>query len=70
LTKKTLAYVKNENANLNTMTTTLKSIVSRDVLGMEIFKGTCFGHFFLMLINIQLLKEYPWGLKYVLIKFA
>jgi hypothetical protein len=45
LTRKTFSYVKNENANLNTMTTTLKSIVSCAILGVtEIFKGTCFGH--------------------------
>jgi hypothetical protein len=47
LTKKTLSYVKNENANLNTMTITLKSIVSCAVLGvMENFKEACFGHVF------------------------
>jgi hypothetical protein len=42
-----IAYFKDEGCNLNTMTTTLKSIVSYDMLGMEeSFQGTCFGHAF------------------------
>ncbi len=44
LTKKILAYVKNESANMNTMTIVLKSIVSCEALdAMESFHGTCFG---------------------------
>jgi hypothetical protein len=47
LTKTILAYVKDEGVNLNTMITTLKSIVSCEIFGvMESFKGTCFGHAF------------------------
>jgi hypothetical protein len=34
LRKKIIAYVKNEGSNLNTMTITLKSIVSYDILGL------------------------------------
>jgi hypothetical protein len=33
--KKTIIYVKDEGSNLNIMTTTLKSIVSCDMLGLE-----------------------------------
>jgi hypothetical protein len=36
-----------EGSNMNTMTTTLKSIVSCDMLGLEEkFQGTYFGHAF------------------------
>jgi hypothetical protein len=35
LNRKFIIYVKDEGSNLNTMTTTLKSIVSRDMLGLE-----------------------------------
>jgi hypothetical protein len=35
LKRKIIAYVKDEGSNINTMTTTLKSIVSSDVLGLE-----------------------------------
>jgi hypothetical protein len=43
--KKIIAYVKDEGANLNVMTTTLKSMVNCEVFGMEnSFQGTCFGH--------------------------
>jgi hypothetical protein len=37
LTKKIFAYVKNEGANLNTMTTTLKSISCETLCVMESF---------------------------------
>jgi len=37
LKRKIIVYVKDEGYNLNTMTTTLKSIVSCDVLGLECF---------------------------------
>ncbi len=35
LRRKIIAYVKDERSNLNTKTTTLKSIVSCDMLGLE-----------------------------------
>ncbi len=47
LKRKIIVYVKDEGFNLNTMTTTLKSIVSCDMLGLEEnFQGICFGHAF------------------------
>jgi hypothetical protein len=47
LTKKIMAYVKNEKSNLNIMTTALKSIVSCDVLGLiENSHDNYFGHAF------------------------
>jgi len=33
--KKKIAYVKDEGSNMNIMTTTLKSIASCDMLGLE-----------------------------------
>jgi hypothetical protein len=40
-------YVKDEGSNLNTMTITLKLVVSCEVLDLEEnFQGTCFGHAF------------------------
>ncbi len=45
LRRKIITYVKDEGLNLNTMTTTLKSIVNCDMLGLEeSFQGICFGH--------------------------
>ncbi len=47
LRRKIITYVKDEGSNLNTMTTSLKSIISCDMLGLEeSFQGTCFGHAF------------------------
>jgi hypothetical protein len=47
LTKNIIVYVKNECANLITMTSALKSIVSFEALGMiKNFWGPCFGHAF------------------------
>ncbi len=47
LRKKIITFVKDEGANLNAMTLTLKSVVSCDTLGLEeIFNGNCFGHVF------------------------
>jgi len=47
LRRKNITYVKDKGSNLNTMATTLKSIISCDILGLEeSFKGTCFGHAF------------------------
>ncbi len=45
LRRKIITYVKDEGFNLNTLTTTLKLIVSCDMLGLEeSFQGICFGH--------------------------
>jgi hypothetical protein len=47
LRRKIVIYVKDEGFNPNTMITTLKLVLSRDVLGLEeSFHGTCFGHAF------------------------
>jgi hypothetical protein len=47
LSKKIIAYIKDEAENLNSMTTTLKYVVSYEVLGLEeSFNGICFGHAF------------------------
>jgi len=46
-TKKIIAYVKDEGFNLNTIATTLKSIVNCDLLNLEEnFQRTCFYHVF------------------------
>jgi hypothetical protein len=45
LAKKIVAYVKDEGANLNAMTISLKFVVDCEVLAIEeSFQGTCFGH--------------------------
>ncbi len=68
MTKNIVVYVKNEGANLNTMTTALKIIINCETLGvMEIFHGICFGCIFFKVANMQLLKKK--GLKYVSIKY-
>jgi hypothetical protein len=55
--KKTIVYVK-EGSNLNIMTTTLKSIVSCDMLGLEeSFQGICFGHAFFKACQYATTKE-------------
>jgi hypothetical protein len=47
LSKKIIAYVKDEGTNFNSMTIDLKSVVNYEVLGLEeSFNGTCFGHAF------------------------
>ncbi len=39
--------MKDEGSNLNIMTTTVKSIINSDMLGLEEnFQGRCFGHAF------------------------
>jgi hypothetical protein len=51
--EKIIAYVKDEGFNLNIVTTTLKSIVSCDVLGLEAsFQLTWFGQTILKLANM------------------
>jgi len=45
--RKIIAYVKNEGANLNFMTTSFKFVVNYKVLGLEKnFNDTCFGYAF------------------------
>jgi len=52
LKRKIIGYVKDERSNLNTMTTTLKSIVS-DMLGLEEnFRAFVLGIHFLRLANM------------------
>jgi hypothetical protein len=47
LSKKIIVYVKNEGANLNSMTRALKFVVNNEVLGLEVnFDGICFGQAF------------------------
>jgi hypothetical protein len=47
LRKKIITYVKDEGANLNSMTTTFKFVVNYEVLGLENnFNSTCIGHAF------------------------
>ncbi len=50
---KTIAYVKDEGSNLNTMTSILKFVVKCEVLGLdENFQGACFGHVFFQSMSI------------------
>jgi hypothetical protein len=72
LTKTILACVKDEGVNLNTMITTLKSIVSHEIFGvMESCKGTCFGYAFFKACQYEIVEEkVSKGLKYVSIKFG
>jgi exosortase/archaeosortase len=58
LTKKIMTYVKDEGANLNTMTIALKLIVNCEAWGvMEIFKGLTLDMPSLGLVNMQLLNK-------------
>jgi hypothetical protein len=58
LTKKILAYVQNESANMKAMTIALKSIVSYEALGViKSFKGTCFDMPSLTFVNMQLMNK-------------
>jgi hypothetical protein len=70
--KKIIAYVKDEGFNLNTITTTLKSIVSCDVLNLEEnFQKTCFGHaFFIACQHATTYEKVCKSLRYVSIKVA
>jgi hypothetical protein len=72
LTKKILAYVKNESANMNTMTIVLKSIVSCEALDvMESFYGICFWHTFSKACQYATIeKRILRGLEYFSIKSA
>jgi hypothetical protein len=70
LRKKTIAYVRDEGSNLNTMTITLKLIISCDMLGLEeSFPCTCFGHAFSKACQYPTIEEiFCKNLRYVLIK--
>jgi hypothetical protein len=59
LSKKTIAYVKDEGTNLNFMTTTLKSTTNCEVLGLEenFNPALVLVMHFPKLINMQLLKR-------------
>jgi hypothetical protein len=58
LTKNIVVYVKNEGANLNTMTTALKIIINCETLGvMEIFHGICFGCIFFKGCQYAIVEE-------------
>jgi len=72
LTKKIMAYVKNEGSNLNTMTTTVKYIISCDVLGLiESSHNSYFGHAFFKACQHASTDENVYkGLKYVFVKIA
>jgi hypothetical protein len=70
LRKKIIAYVKDEGANLNAMTTILKFVVDCEVLGMEeSFQGTCFGHAFSKTCQYGKAKDFfGKNLKHIFIK--
>jgi hypothetical protein len=72
LNKKTIAYVKVEGVNLNSMTTTFKFVVNCKVLGLEEnFNRTCFGNAFSKTYHYVIAeKKVCKNLKYVSIKFA
>jgi hypothetical protein len=58
LRRKNIASVKDEGSNMNTMITTLKRIVSCDMLGLEeSFQGICFGHAFSKACQYATTKE-------------
>jgi hypothetical protein len=58
--EKIIAYVKDERFDLNIMTSTLKSIISCDILSLiEIFKVVVLAMHFLRLVNmLQLMKKF------------
>jgi hypothetical protein len=70
--KKLFDYVKDEGANLNTMTIALKSTISCETLDvMESFQGTCFEHVFSSVSQYAIVEDFFFkGLKYVSIKSA
>jgi hypothetical protein len=58
LKRKIIAYARDEISNMNIMITTLKSIVSCDMLGLEeSFQGICFGHAFSKPCQYAIAKE-------------
>jgi hypothetical protein len=72
LSKKIIAYVKDERTNLNFMTTAFKFVGNCEVLGLEErFNGTYFGHAFSKTCEYAIVeKSVCKDLKYVLIKFV
>ncbi len=72
LRKNIIVYGKDEGSNLNNLTTTLKSIVNCDMLGLEEnFQGACFGHAFSKACLYVTTKEKNCkNLSYVSIKFV
>ncbi len=70
LRKKIIAYVKDEGANLNAMTTIVKFVVDCEVFGMEdSFQGTCFGHAFSKACQYGTIKKKVYeNLKHISIK--
>ncbi len=72
LIKNFFVYVKDEEANLNTMIVILKSIVTCKTLNvMESFQGTYFGHAFFKACQYAIVGEkVSRGLKCVFVKYA
>jgi hypothetical protein len=72
LTKKIIAYVKHEGANLNGMIVASKLVVNYEVLNViESFLGTCFRHAFSKAYQHSTYDErLSKGFKYVSIKIA
>jgi len=69
--KKFVAYAKDEGYNLNIITSTLKSTISCDVLGLkENFQRTCIGHPFSKACQYAIIDEkvYKGILKFYLSK--
>lgn len=67
-----IVYVKDEDANLNTMTFALKLVMSCETLGvMKSFQGSCFAHAFSKAYQYTTIEERIFrGLKYVSIIFS
>ncbi len=72
LKREIITFVKDDGFYLNTMITSLKSIVSCNVLGFkESFQGTCFDHAFPKVCQYATTYEKNYkGLKYLSIKVA
>jgi len=72
LRRKIVVYVKDEGFNLNIMTTTVKLVLSCDVMGLEeSFHRTCFGHAFSKTHQYATINEiFCKGLRYISIKVA
>jgi hypothetical protein len=70
--KKIATYVKDEGFYLNTMITSLKSMISCNVLDLkESFQGTCFDHAFSKMCQYATTYEKNYKrLKYLSIKIA
>jgi hypothetical protein len=72
LRRKTIAFVKDKWSNLNTMTTSLKSIMKCKVLSLdESFQGTCFDLLFKKACQYAIIDKKVCGnFIFVSIKFA